>query len=1068
MMKLDKNDPRITAYVLEELSGPEREEFEAILADCPESREYVESMASTTALLSEQLGGQSALSLSGAQRAAVEREARTSTSQESSGSWNPLGWIVGLGPMGKVAFATAALATLVLAVVGFDGLHIPESSQNGLADGGNGTLSKPIKVSKEIRPTPINFIDPDTYAIEPDDAKDELKLHSRTSEVNAPGSGGNLQNALSEPAPPAPVEEGAEERLAEAEGPVEAQVVAEESPSKPVEIAAAPAAEAPLVLASEEVEVAEAEPSPVQVLDLHGFVVDSELKATTETDLPWIEAATVSSSSAESEVAAADAPAPDPSDVLFEKMANWVYVRHIDSDYGQSGQFLNLTTRDKSPFLVVGDALEGATITALTTQEATLQYADAFRELPLVSEDLPAFRYEDAASASVSSGQVVADSEKDREKEVLQKVASEVAGREEGFTLAGVEVKTEAEFSQSQLYFFPFSSEWSDVNSPANEVDQLESRVAGADSAEGVQPPRPNLASTLDDRALPRLNEPASPPPPAPPQDNYYVLDSNGGRATMRAGEALEAEEVRAVRFYDSSSSFGVSGDRGRGKGRIPILGYIPGQSPLYTEQQPSLEYPGTELYDKVAENPFTLVAKEPLSTFSIDVDTASYSNMRRFLNQGQLPPQDSIRIEEWINYFSYDYPAPEGEHPFAPHVEVNACPWNPDHLLARIGIQGKQVDMAERPPANLVFLIDVSGSMQPANKLPLIQQSLKLLLKQLREDDRVSLVTYAGSTQVVLESTPAKKQRKIEKAIEQLSSGGSTYGEAGIRLAYDQAQEGFLSEGINRVILATDGDFNVGVTDRDQLIDMLQTKAKKGIFLSIFGFGMGNLKDGTLEQLADKGNGHYGYIDNLQEARKVFVSDLSGTLVTIAKDVKLQVDFNPANVAAYRLIGYDNRMLAARDFNDDTKDAGEVGAGHTVTALYELVPPGKEGGLGGVEPSKYASTAPEPTPIPEATSPELLTVRIRYKQPEASESVRFDTPVMSPIAYGRMMESSGDFKFASSVAAFGMLLKDSAHGGEFDFDSVLNLAQEGRGEDPEGYRAEFVRLVELARALKN
>ncbi|MDR3633794.1 MAG: VWA domain-containing protein [Isosphaeraceae bacterium] len=467
----------------------------------------------------------------------------------------------------------------------------------------------------------------------------------------------------------------------------------------------------------------------------------------------------------------------------------------------------------------------------------------------------------------------------------------------------------------------------------------------------------------------------------------------------------------------------------------------------------------GTESYKPITENRFTRVSAEPLSTFSIDVDTASYANVRRFLTQNQLPPADAVRIEELLNYFPYDDPPPTGDDPFSVRVELAGCPWNGEHRLARIGLKGRPIDRGQRPSSNLVFLIDVSGSMSDANKLPLLKTSLQQMVRQLGENDRVAIVVYAGASGLVLPSTTCLHQRKVLEALEQLHSGGSTNGSAGIQLAYDTATANYIKGGTNRVILATDGDFNVGLTTQDQLIKLIEAKAKSGVFLSVLGFGMGNLKDDNLERLADKGNGHFAYIDDLQEARKVLVEELGSTLVTIAKDVKIQVEFNPSKVAAYRLIGYENRLLNKEDFNDDTKDAGEIGAGHHVTALYEIVPAGKDADLPAVDPLKYQKA--ESTVVP---SKEALTVKLRYKQPEGDKSRLIERGVVDEgTDFGH---ASDDFKFASAVAAFGMLLRDSPEKGSLTYSGVSELAQSSLGADPSGYRREFVELVGRAQAL--
>ncbi len=472
------------------------------------------------------------------------------------------------------------------------------------------------------------------------------------------------------------------------------------------------------------------------------------------------------------------------------------------------------------------------------------------------------------------------------------------------------------------------------------------------------------------------------------------------------------------------------------------------------------------ESYQKGPENQYHPVAVEPLSTFSTDVDTASYSNLRRFLNQGTRPPKDSIRIEEMVNYFDYAYPAPEGEHPFSVNTEVGSCPWKPELRLLRVGLKGKEFKRDTRPPCNLVFLLDVSGSMDEPNKLPLVKRAMQMLLGKLNTSDRVAIVTYAGSSGVALESTACSEDglHTASDAIDRLHAGGSTYGSAGLMTAYEVAGRHFDKEAINRVILCTDGDFNVGTTSRDDLEKLIIDKAQGGVFLTVLGFGAGNLKDTTLETLADKGNGNYGYIDNINEARKILVDGIGATLITIAKDVKIQVEFNPAEVAAYRLVGYENRLLAKEEFNDDTKDAGEIGAGHTVTALYEVVPPGVSAGAPTVDPLKYQQNPPQPKLSDAARNGELCTVKLRYKEPDGDDSKLITCAVRDDESC--IEKKSGDFKFASAVAAFGMLLSDSPYKGKADFDKVIEWAQAGKGGDEYGYRTEFINLVRNAQAM--
>jgi Ca-activated chloride channel homolog len=503
---------------------------------------------------------------------------------------------------------------------------------------------------------------------------------------------------------------------------------------------------------------------------------------------------------------------------------------------------------------------------------------------------------------------------------------------------------------------------------------------------------------------------------------------------------------------------------------RVEALGYLgvasPSSPPKAAEaeldalRESSAEF-NTEAYSHLRDNPFILVAQDPRSTFSVDVDTASYSIVRRFLNGGQLPPRDAVRIEELINYFTYAYPPPADGRPFAVHLDAAACPWTPAHRLVRIGIKGQEIARGERPPANLVFLLDVSGSMNAPDKLPLVQASLRLLVEELRPEDRVAIVVYAGASGLVLPSTRATDKTAILSAIESLSPGGTTHGSAGIRLAYETAAEGFIQGGVNRVVLATDGDFNVGVTSEGELVRLIEEKAKSGVFLTALGFGQGNLKDATLEKLADHGNGNYAYVDTLAEARKVLVEQAGGTLVTIAKDVKLQVEFNPSKVQAFRLVGYENRVLAHQDFNDDRRDAGEIGAGHTVTALYEIVPPGVDIAVPGVDPLKYQ----RPAPRAGSGSGELLTLKLRYKRPDGDDSALME--VALPDEGEAFADAPADFRFAAAVAAFGMTLRDSPYKGEADLARALAWARASLGDDTDGIRAEFVTLVERARRLR-
>ncbi|MGB0929983.1 MAG: vWA domain-containing protein [Chitinophagales bacterium] len=499
----------------------------------------------------------------------------------------------------------------------------------------------------------------------------------------------------------------------------------------------------------------------------------------------------------------------------------------------------------------------------------------------------------------------------------------------------------------------------------------------------------------------------------------------------------------------------------------------VPGNMPPPPPAKPSIESKpdidtddflkdskhNTEEYSDIPENPFLEATKNPLSTFSIDVDAASYSNMRRFISSHTLPPAGSVRIEEFINYFTYDYPQPKDGHPFSITTEIDKCPWNGEHQVLHIGLQGKKMDIQELPPNNLVFLLDVSGSMNNYDKLPLLKKAIHLLVNEMRPNDRVAIVVYAGAAGLVLPSTSFDEKGKILQAIERLSAGGSTAGGAGIQLAYKEAQKNFIKNGNNRIILATDGDFNVGASSEASLVKMIEEKRKSGVFLTVLGFGTGNYKDARMEQLADKGNGNYAYIDNIMEAKKVLVNEIGATLFTIAKDVKLQIEFNPAKVKSYRLIGYENRMLRTEDFNDDTKDAGELGAGHSVTALYEIVPADSNEPTASVDALKYQKTDIKPSAM---ETDEWLTVKFRYKAPDATTS----RLIVHPVKESSKGIVSNNLPFSAAVASFGMILRDSENKGESSYKLVKRLANRAKGEDKLGYRAEFIRLVEQAEAL--
>jgi Ca-activated chloride channel homolog len=539
---------------------------------------------------------------------------------------------------------------------------------------------------------------------------------------------------------------------------------------------------------------------------------------------------------------------------------------------------------------------------------------------------------------------------------------------------------------------------------------------------------------------------------------NFTLVDQRSAARQLadekNAAKAAEKDAAKAAANAPLASAMHRREDF-QSRGAVTGIAAAPAPEPWRWAQEPG----NTEAYNPVDEHRFLAAAANPVSTFSIDVDAASYSNVRRFLSQGTLPPKDAVRLEELVNYFPYRYADHSGRHPFAVSTEVGPCPWAPEHRLVRIGLQARHVPTENLPPSNLVFLIDVSGSMMSPDKLPLVQQAFRALVHELRAEDRVAIVVYAGAAGLVLPSTRGSEKATILEAIDRLQAGGSTAGGAGIRLAYDVARQHFDREGNNRVILATDGDFNVGVSSDAEMVRLVEQRREEGTFLTVLGFGTGNLKDSKMEQMADKGNGHYAYIDSFREAQKVFVQEFGGTLFTVAKDVKIQVEFNPARVQSYRLLGYENRTLAREDFADDRKDAGELGSGHSVTALYEIVPVGATPVALGDDSLTYQQVSIRP----EATrSRELMTVRLRYKDPQGSTSQLLEEPVRDRSAG----VASEDMRFASAVAAFALLLRDSEHRGQASYEQVLSLARGARGDDPQGYRGEFIGMVETAQTL--
>jgi len=533
------------------------------------------------------------------------------------------------------------------------------------------------------------------------------------------------------------------------------------------------------------------------------------------------------------------------------------------------------------------------------------------------------------------------------------------------------------------------------------------------------------------------------------------IVDVTMEKDVMELSEVV----VTAIGVESETRSLGYSVSSASGASvKESLQGAVGGVQIRGVSSWPSNEQ---ESYGVIRENGFKKVSRKPLSTFSVDVDAASYSNIRRFINAGSLPPEDAVRIEEMINYFNYDYVQPDNDLPFSINTELATCPWNEDNLLLHVGLQGKEIAMEDLPPSNIVFLLDVSGSMSSANKLPLLKSSLKLLLENLREQDRIAIVVYAGNSGLVLPSTSAKNKQTIASALDRLNAGGSTAGGEGLKLAYKVAAENFMEDGNNRIILATDGDFNVGQSSNEEMEKLIVREREKGIAISVLGYGMGNYKDDKMEIIADKGNGNYAYIDNLQEARKVLVSEFGGTLFTIAKDVKFQLEFNPAHVSSYRLIGYENRLLNEEDFEDDKKDAGEIGAGHTVTALYEIVPAKEKK----KHKKRLRYQALELTDEAKRSN-DLITLKLRYKKPNGKKSKLIEQPVKNLPQL--IDETSDNFRFSAAVASFGMLMRNSAYLGSITWGSAFALAKDSKGEDEDGYRREMVRLMKIAESMKS
>ena len=541
-------------------------------------------------------------------------------------------------------------------------------------------------------------------------------------------------------------------------------------------------------------------------------------------------------------------------------------------------------------------------------------------------------------------------------------------------------------------------------------------------------------------------------------QSSHKLSSSNQSRIPKSESFKELAAQTVGLSSADKGAQINVRGSRTNQTDYYVDGVRVPGKT-MPTPNVSEIPAPTNESYSEIEENPFKNVDTEPLSTFSVDVDVASYSNIRRYINSGMLPPKDAVRIEEMINYFNYDYPQPKDDRPFSIHSELAQCPWNNENLLLHVGLQGKEISTSQLPPSNIVFLLDVSGSMSHPKKLPLLKASLKLLVKQLRAKDKVAIVVYAGSSGLVLPSTPGNNDEKIVEALDRLSAGGGTGGKAGLELAYKVAVENFIETGNNRIVLATDGDFNIGPSSDAEMKKLIEVNREKGVFISVLGFGMGNYKDSKMEIIADNGNGNYAYIDNIDEAKKVLVNEFGGTMHTIAKDVKFQLEFNPAEVAEYRLIGYVNRLLQKKDFDNDKKDAGDIGAGHNVTALYEIKRAKKTTTENKLKYQKSVLTAEA------MESNDLITLKLRYKKPNGTKSILIEQAIKNESVV--IQQTTHNFNFSVAVAQFGMLLRGSKYKGNTTWKSAIDFAKYSKGPDKNGYRAEMITLMEKAKKIK-
>jgi len=1073
-MKIDANDPRWTAYALGELGDEkERAELETILKESAEMRRLVEEIRETAAWLDDGLKTESFEGLTGVQRERIESQA---TGRRS--------WF-----MSKPVWALSGIAAALILGISVwmsqlqDGTTGPSAPDTQIAE-----LREDSVINGPVLP-PVNPAASDTDTAVPDTGPALADIGSAVPDTN--------------PVVAETVNKGPKVTI----------------PSQSVTVIS-PAEEEPVLAAAESVKrigrtkSTDTTSPNIRLVTLEGIIRDSSNKG--------IAMVTVTATNADT--AMATTTVTDSSGVyVFAGLEPGKYTVTAEHDGFRKDIKTNLALSEADTnrldfelqpsgsirMAALGGLIEDTAQGILSGVQVTATNEDTNVKTTVLSNNKGEYNFPVLAPGKYS---LSADLDGFMKKTFVDVNLGESSKNKLDFELevaglaTNLEVVTTAQDilteSSSSTGTVLSSDQVVDLPLTENDVTALVNVMGG------VQSPPPEGLTNLGTQSYAGVDASAL----NIQQDGLTVNDTRH-KAGINSNTAVNPEMVGEFKMILSP----VEAEYGRGNGQVQILTRDgPGKEEAFRRRgrrpfPPPRPGFNTEGYANVVDNPFMEVVQNPLSTFSIDVDTASYANVRRFIERGQLPPPDAVRIEELVNYFDYDYKGPGREGPFAAHFEMTAAPWNPEHRLLRIGLKAKEMKNSERPPTNLVFLIDVSGSMSDYNKLPLVKDSMHMLIDQLTDNDRVAIVTYAGSTRVELTSTNGSQKWQLHQAVDRLHSGGSTNGASGIQLAYDIARVNYISGGANRVILATDGDFNVGITNHGDLTRLIEEKADSGVYLSALGFGMGNYKDNTLELLADKGRGNYAYIDSIREARKVLVEQMNATIVGVAKDVKIQVEFNPGKVGAYRLIGYEDRIMPKEDFNNDARKAGVIGAGHAVTALYEIVPAGMPIPSPGVDPLKYQKPV-EKTGA--ASSDEVATVKIRYKE-AADNKIEADGPIAAKQAElksllskytpnhpkvvqvarelehlqaqskgiegekSKLMEftvrdsdrdfkkASEDFKFAASVAAFGMILRDSPYKGTATLVDALSWAKDGLGKDEQGYRTEYIRLLGRAVSLQ-